>query len=71
MHSHLVLRESSGLIGTNHRSRTHRFASMHFTNQIIIRQHTLHTHRQTERDTHRQSFGDSHDDNRNSYHRRR
>ena len=34
-------------------ARTHRFASMHFTNQIIIRQHTLHTHRQTERDTHR------------------
>ena len=65
---HLVLREGARFVGTDNGSGTHRFASMHLTNQILRFQHPPHAICQTQRNGHRKTFGHSHNDERNSNH---
>ena len=68
VNAHLVLRQRTGFVGTNHRSSTHGFASVHFAHQVIGFQHTAHAVGQAERHSHGKSFGHRHYDECHSNH---
>ena len=70
-HPHLVLGEGSRLVGTDDRSRTHRLAGVHLAHQVVVGQHTLHAHGQTQGHTHGQPLGHGHHDNGHGNHGRR
>ena len=43
IHSHLILSECAGFIGTNNSSGAHCFASMHFAHKVVACKHAAHT----------------------------
>ena len=69
-HSHLILRERSGLVGANHRGGTHRFASVHLAHQVLVLEHTVHTQRQRECHAHRKPLRHTHHNERDGKHHR-
>ena len=68
LHVHPVLSQRTGLVGTNHRHRPHRFAGMHAPHEVIGLEHPPHGHGQRQRNAHGQPFGNGHHDDRHRNH---
>ena len=50
---HQVLRQCTRFVGTNHGDSSHGFTGVHFSYQVVGREHAAHIQSQTERYTHR------------------
>ncbi len=65
---HLVLRQRTGLVGTDDGRGAHRLASVHLADQVVGLEHPVHAEGEAEGDAHRQSLGDGDDNQRDRYH---
>ena len=65
---HAVLRERSGLIGTDNRYSPHCLRGLQLAHEVVTLQHTTHIQRQRQCHRHRQSLGYRHHDERNGHH---
>ena len=68
VNAHFIAGQRAGLVGADHRDRSHRFAGVHFPDEVIRTEHPPHVDRERQRDAHRQSFRHGHDDQRDGYH---
>ena len=60
VHLHLVLRQRTSFVGTNHGDCSHRFTGMKLAHKIVRLEHSSHIESQGECDGHRQTFWHSH-----------
>ena len=68
LHTHLILRERTRLIGADDRYRPHGLARMHRTGQRVLFHEALHAERQTECHCHRQALRRGDHDKRDGNH---
>ena len=60
--------QRTGFVGTDNRSRPHRFAGMHFADQVVCLEHAVHTQGKAEGYAHRQTFRNGNYDQGYCYH---
>ena len=70
IHTHLVLRERSRLVGADDGAGAHRLAGVHLTHEVVGLEHPPHAVSQTQRHGHRQTLGHGDHDERDGNHQR-
>ena len=68
VHTHLVLRQGTCLVGADDGGGAHGLAGVHFADEVVRLQHTAHTQGQGEGDGHRQTLGHGYNNERHGHH---